>query len=238
MRARSPPSHDAVTTGARHGHGVSTDVLALAMLALFLAVQPWSVLAAILLVTSENGQRKEIAYVGGWVTALMVVAVVTVAVYPGVPRDTTMSHAEAVVEIVAGLVVGVLLLRRWQRPREAGTGKQPKWMGRIDTMTPMLAFGLGAFLPTYAAVVAAVNEMLSSGLKQRELLIVAIGWVLLASAGVASPLLVLVTGREHAPDTYQRWRDWIGANSRAVLYAVGGLVCVLLVGKGIVGLVE
>ena len=45
-------------------------VLTLALLALFLAVQPWSVLAAILLVTARGGLKKELAYVGGWVTIL------------------------------------------------------------------------------------------------------------------------------------------------------------------------
>src|SRR5436190_1433030 len=34
-------------------------------MALFLAVQPWSVLAAILLVTAQDGMKKEIAYAGG-----------------------------------------------------------------------------------------------------------------------------------------------------------------------------
>ncbi|HEY5187122.1 MAG TPA: GAP family protein [Actinomycetes bacterium] len=211
-------------------------VLTLALLALFLAVQPWSVLAAILLVTARGGVKKELAYAGGWVVALAVVAVVTVLVYPNVPQTSTTSQGHAVVELAVGLFLGGWLLRRWRHPRDAGTDSQPSWMARLDTMSPLLAFGLGAFLPTYAVVVAAVSEMLSSGLAQGWLLVAALGWVLVASTGVASPLLVLVTDRDHAPQTYQRWRVWIVAHSRAVLYGVGGLVCLVLVTKGIVGL--
>jgi hypothetical protein len=37
---------------------------------------------------------------------------------------------------------------------------------------------------------------------------------------------------------YARWRVWIVANSRAVLFAVGGLVSLVLVVKGIVGLLS
>ena len=53
-------------------------VLTLALLGFFLAVQPWSVLAAILLVTTPNGQTKELAYVAGWVSVLTALAIVTV----------------------------------------------------------------------------------------------------------------------------------------------------------------
>jgi len=55
-------------------------VLTLTLLAVFLAVQPWSVLAAVLFATARGGLRKELAFVGGWVTALAAVAVATVLV--------------------------------------------------------------------------------------------------------------------------------------------------------------
>jgi len=213
-------------------------LLTLALLALFLAVQPWSVLAAVLLVTARGGLTKELAFVGGWVAALAVVAVATVLLYPSVPKTSTASQTHAAVELVAGLFLAGWLLRRWRHPKDAGTDSQPSWMARLDTMPPLLTFGLGAFLPTYAVVVAAVSQMLTSGLTQASLLVAALAWVLLASAGVAAPLLVLVIDRDHAPETYQRWRAWITVHSRAVLYGVGGFVSLALVIKGVVGLLS
>jgi hypothetical protein len=197
-------------------------LLTLVLLALFLAVQPWSVLAAILLVTARGGLKKELAFVSGWVAALAV--------------TSTASQAHSAAELVAGVFLAGWLLRRWRHPKDAGTDSQPSWMTRLDTMPPLLAFGLGAFLPTYAVVVAAVSQLLTSGLTQASLLVAALAWVLLASAGVAAPLLVLVIDRDHAPETYQRWRAWITAHSRAVLYGVGGFVSLVLVVKGAVGL--
>ncbi len=213
-------------------------LLTLALLALFLAVQPWSVLAAILLVTARGGLKKELAFVGGWVAALSVVAVVTVVVYPNVPKTSTASLGHAGVELAAGLFLAGWLLRRWRHPKNAETDSQPSWMGRLDTMSPLLVFALGAFLPTYAVVVAAVSQLLTSGLTQASLLVAALAWVLLASTGVAAPLLVLVRDREHAPETYQRWRAWITAHSRAVLYGAGGFVSLVLAVKGVVGLLS
>jgi len=213
-------------------------VLTLALLAFFLAVQPWSLLAAILLVTSTDGVKKESAYVAGWLSALTVVAAVTVVFYPGVQDNSSASTTQSAVTLATGLILGGLLLLRWRKPQDPGTASQPSWMGRLDTMSGPAAFGLGAFLPTYAAVVAAVSQMLSSGLTQGWLIVAAALWVLTASSGVASPLFVLLTDRSNAPATYQRWRALIVANSRTILYAVGGLVSVVLVAKGIVELLD
>jgi len=165
-----------------------------------------------------------------------VVAAITVAVYPAVPTSAAVSTGQSAAELVLGVLVGLWVVWRWRHPQDAGTPSQPTWMGRLDGMSPLLAFGLGAFLPTYAIVVAAVTELLSSGLSQAWLVVVAILWVLLASAGVASPLVVLVRDREGALDTYRRWRARIVAHSRAVVYGAGGLVAAVLVVKGLVGL--
>ena len=158
-------------------------LLTLGLLALFLAAQPWSVLAAVLLVTSQRGVVKESAYAAGWVTALSVVAFATVLLYPAVPPAATTSHGRALAELVLGLVLAGWLTWRWRHPKEPGTRSEPSWLSRLDTMSPVLAYGLGAFLPTYAVVVAAVSEMLSSGLSQGALTAVAAGWVVLAPRG-------------------------------------------------------
>src|SRR6476646_7275609 len=112
------------------------------MLALFLAVQPWSLLAAILLVTSSDGVRKETAYVAGWLTALTFVATLTVVFYPGVNDNSSASTTQSAVTLAAGLILGGLVLRRWQNPQDPGTTSQPSWMGRLDTMSRRVAFGL------------------------------------------------------------------------------------------------
>jgi Sap, sulfolipid-1-addressing protein len=222
--------------GCRCGVDVAS-VLTLALLAFFLAAQPWSVLAAVLFATARGGMRKELAFVGGWITALAAVAAATVLVYPDVAHSSTSSRGLAAVEVATGLVLGGWLATRWRHPKDPGTDRQPSWMGRLDAMSPWFAFGLGVFLPSYAVVVAAVSEMLSSGLSQGGLLVVAVVWVLLASVGVGSPLVLLVTDRDQAPETYQRWRSWIVTHSRAVLFGVGAVVSLVLIVKGTAGLV-
>lgn len=212
-------------------------LLTMLVLALGLAVQPWSVLASVLLVSSERGLAKLVAFVVGWVVALLVVAAVTVAVYPASPSRASGSPAASWVEIVAGVLLAGWLLVRWRRPTPASTNDaQPRWMGRIDSMSPVLALALGAFLPNYVLVVAGVDEALSSGLTRGWLVVATLGFVVVASFGVAAPLGVLVVRRDDAPAVYERWRDWLVSHGRAVLFLVGAFLAVVLIVKGVVGL--
>jgi hypothetical protein len=208
-------------------------VLAL-VLALALAAQPWSVLAAVLLVTAEHGMAKEVAFVVGWVAALAAVAALAVALHPDQPRTMSTTPALAWLEVGAGAVlVGWGLLRR-SAPRPAA---EPRWLGRLDRLPPVLALALGAFLPTYAFVVAAVGSMMRGGLEGAGLVLAVAGFVALASAGVAAPLLVLVRGRDRAELVYAGWRRWLTDHASLMLRLVGGLLGLALVVNGVVGLI-
>src|SRR3954451_22901683 len=100
-----------------------TSVLTLALLALFLAVQPWSVLAGVLLVSSRNGVPKTMSYAAGWLVILLAVALVTTMLYPNMPdrSGTATSRTLAITEIVAGCALGLWLLWPWDRPAGPGT---------------------------------------------------------------------------------------------------------------------
>ena len=211
-------------------------LLTLLGLALALAAQPWSVLAAVLLVTAERGVPKEIAFVAGWMLALAAVSVVTVVAYPAAPRTLSSSPALNWVEIVAGLTLAGWLYVRWRRPVQPGTAKQPKWMGRLDSMSPAPAFVLGGFLPNYVVVVAAIGELVQAGLSGGHLALAALAFVVVASCGVAAPLLVLVVRRDDAARIYASWRAWLVTRGQLLMLAVGAVVAAVLVVRGIVGL--
>ena len=106
-------------------------------------------------------------------------------------------------------------------------------MGRLDTMPWALALVLGAFLPNYFLVVAGATEMVQIGLTGAALVATAVVFVLVASLGVAAPLAVLVAKRDRAPEVYAGWRTWILANNRPVMYGMGAMIAVILVGKGL-----
>jgi hypothetical protein len=142
------------------------------------------------------------------------------------------------VQIAAGVALGGWLLVRSRRPVTAKPDAQPKWMGRLDSMSPAPAFVLGAFLPNYAIVVAAVGDVIQAGLPQGRAALDMFLFIIVASAGVAAPLLLTVIRRDDAPDIHQQWRDWLIAHGGELLTVVLAVVAVVLITKGVVGLVN
>jgi threonine/homoserine/homoserine lactone efflux protein len=213
-------------------------LVTLLLLALALAVQPWSVLAAVLLVTSERGVAKAVAFAAGWVLALTVVAVAVVALYPATPEVTSSSPWVSWVQLGSGAALAAWLYVRSRAPALPKSEAQPRWMARLDSMSPWPAFLLGAFLPNYVIVVAAVGDVLQAGLTQVWTAVVLLLFILVASAGVAIPLLVLVFRREDAPAIYARWRAWLVARGQVLVVVVLTVVAVVLMAKGVVGLLS
>jgi hypothetical protein len=110
-------------------------------------------------------------------------------------------------------------------------------MARLDSMSPLPAFVLGGFLPNYAIVVAAVSNVVAAGLSQAWAAVALVLFIVVASAGVTTPLLVLVFRREDAPGIYQTWRAWLVKNGQALMTVVLAAVALILIVKGSVGLV-
>lgn len=210
-------------------------VLTMLLLAFALAAQPWSVLASVLLVTAERGVAKDAAYVAGWTLALSVVAVITAAASPHVPATTATSSLLSWVEVLAGVALGAYAVVRSRRPVGPDSTPEPRWMQRLDSMSLPAAFALGAFLPNYVMVVAGVDELVQSGLTAWALVSAAAVFVLLSSLGVAAPLLVLAVRRQGASLIYGRWRLWLVAHGQAVLTLVLAVVALLLLAKGLAG---
>ena len=104
-------------------------------------------------------------------------------------------------------------------------------------MSLLPAFVLGAFLPNYAIVVAAVSNVVQTGLSKSQAGGILVLFIVVASAGVAAPLLLLVFRRDGAPAIYQGWRVWLIANGQRVLTVVLAVVAVALIVKGIIGVV-
>ena len=208
----------------------------MALFAIGLAIQPWSVLAAIVLVATRRGVIKEIAYTLGWVIALSVVAALTVYFASDLPSMSS-SKAASAVELVLGALLALLLVVRWRRPVATRDSPEPSWMSRLDKMPWVFAFALGAFLPNYVFVVGGVTEMLQVDWAGATLLIGIAAFVCVASLGVAAPLGVLVFRHGHATEIYASWRAWIIGHSRAVSFGTIGVLAVLLLAKGLVGLI-
>ncbi len=213
-----------------------SSVLTELALAVALALQPWSIIASVVLVTSTNGRRKAACFVLGWTAALCVVAFGTAALAPATAPTSATSRLLSWVDLVAGLLLGLWAVALLRRSPARGPGHTPGWMRRVDTMSPLAALVLGAFLPNYVLVVAAVSGMVESGRSSTSLVVAAAVFVLVASLGVAAPLLVIVLRGPSGPEICARWRTWLTVNGGLVMLCLLGMVSLWLMAKGLKGL--
>src|SRR5262252_1002367 len=97
---------------------------------------PGSVVTMIVLLSMSAGLRRGVAFIVGWLLALLVLALLMVFVLQGQDfssRHTTPSRAVSVVELVIGALLLIGSWRVYRRPREAkGPESPPKWLDRVD----------------------------------------------------------------------------------------------------------
>ena len=143
------PARSAVARGA--GGGVVLDLL---LIGLAITLEPFPVTAFILILSAEQGTRKGLAFILGWLACIVVVVAAVVLVTGGKPPapSTAPSTAALVVKLAIGIVLigfAVRQRRRMGRPR-----KPPTWMARLDRLSPWAAAGLAAFLQPWTLVAA------------------------------------------------------------------------------------
>lgn len=209
--------------------------LTFALLAVGLSVQPWSVLAAFLLAAAARGAAKALSFVLGWVLAILVFGFLGVLLDPQLPAGSASVATLDVVDLGVGLVFAAWLALRWRHPP---TSTGPRWSGRLDRFSPVTAFALGAFLPNYLMVVAAASQLLQMKLGTTGLVLGVIAFAVIASLGVAAPLVLLLTVPHRAAELNQRLRTWLSTHSRPLMFSLGSIIAGLLIGKGLWGLLS
>jgi threonine/homoserine/homoserine lactone efflux protein len=207
-------------------------------LAVAIAIFPVPIIAVVLLVGSESGLAKGLAFVAAWCAGLAAVGAV-VLLFAGI-ADAGESGEPATWVDVLLLVLGLLALaaavQSWRgRPRAGGEAPVPGWMRAIDGFTTAKAGGAGFALAAVnpknlLLAVAAAAEIAEFGLPAGEEAAVLVVFVLIASAGVLTPLVLTLAlgGRSRA--LLDGLRGWMARNSAVIM-----AVLLLLIGAKLIG---
>ena len=208
-----------------------------AALGLALGASPFGIVAVILLLDTKNPLRNAVSFALGWATAIAVVGVLSVKLFPPSNGSAPPPTWASVTEALIGLGILVAGAIQWRR-RSGGTAApaEPAWMNRLRSVGPVLCFCLGAFLPTYALIFPAVERIESANLSPALTALAFGGFLVLASLGVFVPIGLYLLRPETSAATLERWRKWLLANQRAA-----GAVLLLVIGfsltlRGVQGL--
>jgi hypothetical protein len=219
------------------GQGIS-EVLTFAVA---VAISPIPIIAVILMLFSARARINGAAFLFGWVAALAAVStIVYVASHDGsVATSSTASDSVSWGTIVLGVVFLVLARRNWRnRPALGAEPSMPKWMARVDTLSPLQAAGLGVVLAVanpknLILTMGSAAGLAQLGLSTSDAIVATAVFVLLGSVTIAGPVFYARFGGERARAALDSAKAWLGAHNAAVMGALFLVFGVDLIAKGL-----
>lgn len=203
-----------------------------------MSLSPLPVLAEVLSMTESGRVRAAVALAVGYASALAVIAAAAVLLGSNLDHTTTTSRATAIVDLVGGVVLVVAGLRIGAQARTHPEAGLPGWIQRVGSMGIVFAFCLGAFLPPYVVAVAAGNTIVREGLGGGIPWGQAVVFVLCASIGVTTPIVVVLASPGSPGDRLISWKVWLERNWQIVASWIALVAGVYLSIKGGYGLIR
>ncbi len=209
--------------------------------AIGVAISPIPIIAVILMLFSARARVNGTAFLAGWIVSLAAVStVVYVLAHDGnVATSTTASDSVSWGKIVLGAGLLMLARRNWRkRPAPGVEPEMPKWMGTVDRMSPVKAFGL-------AVVLAAVNPknllltlgsatgLAQLGLSTSDAIVATAVFVVIASLSIAVPVAYAIFGGAKAKASLESAKTWLTAHNAAVMAVLFLVFGVDLIAKGL-----
>lgn len=213
-------------------------VLDLLLIGLAIALEPFPLTAFILVLSTEKGTRKGLAFILGWLACLVVViaaVLLTTGDKPPKPQ-TAPSTAVLAVKLALGTVLILLALRqqrRMGRPR-----KPPGWMTRLDRLSLWAAAGLAVFLQPWTLVAAGAATVVQAKLSNAGDYVTLVLFCLLGTSSFLYLELYAAFAPAAATARLERMRTWLDTHQDQVIILVLLLLGFWLAGKSIYLLVS
>lgn len=214
-------------------------------LAVAVALFPVPIVAVVLVLGSDHGRAKGLALVGAWCAGLSLVGAVGLVLAGALDArgDGEPATWVSLVLLGLGLLLIALAAKSWRgRPRAGDEASMPPWMQSIDRLTTVRATGVGFVLSALnpknvLLVVAAAAEIAEVGLPAGEQAAALAVFVVLASFGVLTPLVLSLALGARAEPLLERVRAWLSLHNAAIMTVLLLVIGAKLIGDAIAALV-
>jgi hypothetical protein len=190
----------------------------------------------IVLLSMSSGLRRAVAFVCGWLIAIVGLALLVLFVLHGQDfssRQTTPSRTASIVEIVLGAFLLIGSARFYRRPRtEKGPESPPKWLDQIERTHWSICIVAGAVMLSYAFSLAAMAEILKANVGTGEAALAAAVFAVTSIVTIAAPVVVVVAAPERSSQVLASWRAWLLANSRSIALIALMVIGAFLIARG------
>lgn len=205
------------------------------------AISPAGIIAVILVLFSRRARVNGPLFLLGWVVALGVLSAVVYAISNQSNAGSSNTSSDSVSWLKIALGVGLLLLarREFRKRPEPGVDKEmPKWMKRVDGLTPIQALGAGAALgaanpKNLALAIGAAAGLGQLGLSTADAVVALIVFVAVGSLTIAAPVVYHLIGGDRSKAQLEGLKDWLALHNDAVMAVLFLVFGVALIAKGI-----
>ena len=212
--------------------------LIIALLVLGLSANEPTALLFVLVVL-RSGRNRGVAFVAGWITALVLVTagagfVARLGLGPrrGGPRRVTL-----VIELIIG--IGLICWAIWYRLRNRGRAHSvevPKSLARLTSIGLVPAFLTGLFIATYPPAIVAGTTLLRSNASTAVRLAAFATFVVVGSLMVAAPVVGTYISPEWAGRRSDAVFDWTLRHRHVLLTTILFLVGVFIAVRAVLHL--
>jgi Sap, sulfolipid-1-addressing protein len=208
-------------------------VLDLLLIGLAITLEPFPLTAFILVLTSERGTWKGLAFILGWLACLVAVIAAVIASTGNNPPEPNTVPSDAALAVKLAVGVALILIAVRQRRRMGQPKKPPAWMARLDQLSLPGAAGLAAFLQPWTLVAAGAATVVEAKLDTAGSYLVLILYCLLATASYLYLELYAAFAPAKAGPRLEQMRKWLDSHQDQVLIAVFLFLGFWLAGKSI-----
>ncbi|MBD8079563.1 GAP family protein [Cellulosimicrobium arenosum] len=209
--------------------------------ALGVMISPLPIVAVVLMLSSAKGKVNAFAFLLGWFVAVGGVAlVVALLAGSGADDDGAAPAWAAWLKIVLGVLLLLVAVRQWQgRPRAGTEPPTPRWMQAVDTFTPVKAAGLavllGAINPKNLLLVVSGGSTIGAAAAGDTTVsvVAAIVFAVVASIGVALPVVVYVSTGDRAGKMLDEMKAWLVGHNAVVMAVLLLVIGAKMLGDGI-----
>jgi Sap, sulfolipid-1-addressing protein len=223
--------------------GVGAAIGSVLPLALGVAISPIPIIAVVLLLTTQRARVNGTVFIAGWLAGLAALGAIALSIAG--PADASSSGAPATwvswlkVALGAALIL-VAALQFRGRPSKGDRVELPKWLARVDDITPLPAAGLGVLTglnPKNVLLVAgAAAEIAQTGISGTEQAIAYAVFALIGTLGVGTPVGIYFAMGARSEKTLSELKDWMAQNNAVIMAIICLIIGVKLIGDGITGL--
>ncbi|MFI0484140.1 GAP family protein [Actinomadura sp. 9N215] len=216
-------------------------------LAVGVAISPIPIIAVILMLLAPRARTTGPGFLAGWAAGIVIATTVLVLIANAIGMNGSAGEPKTPVSWIE-LLLGVLLLtlaaRQWtSRQGDHADAGTPAWMRAVDELTPARAASFGLLLsavnPKNLIMCVAAGIAISQGDMSvgGEVVAVAV-FTVIAACTVAVPVAVYAADAERVRGPLDALKAWLERNSTTVMFMLLLVIGVVLLGKGIGGLID